>query len=569
MMLTHLSWTVWNRCFSTNVSNFNAYISGRLRTILEESYHELTVPVEHMITADTEIFAPLDEEYIELRLQTFSEENLPETLSYRDVAEMERCMQRNKVVLVTQLFESLHDRVAPRCVLLRGKAGVGKTTLMGFISSQWAKGLLWKEIFSYVFVLTLRELIQDEPLTLCDLLLAGLSLSEAEKRAALDEIVQNSRKVLIIIDGVDEFREFKYSTQFEQSCTSPVSLSVLISSIMGSRILPGCKAIVTSRPISHLPMKAFPRTVEVYGFTQESVMKFVHKFSDGKKDLEKYIVNSLEDSPNLATFCYVPLQCRFVCAALEDMYSSSGVGDLPVIRTMTQLYVHATTILAQKLHPRLKGNMEPMEFDELFRVLREPFIKHAELAKRVVTTSPLQLIFYKDDLKSAGMAEDSDDLQCGFLAGSQKADPRIQRHKRRCWSFAHLTLQEFFGSVGLVKGSLEDIESLMCNEASIRQYEVVLTFLAGLAGDPTNGYYVGPLMSSDASQFDCSQFVEILAAKLRGDPLKFVTIMYETQNPDLASLVPEAIQPQTLYPTEMRALVWVMEQDTNRITTLE
>ena len=49
------------------------------------------------------------------------------------------------------------DRVAGK-VLVVGKAGVGKTTLMHYISYKWAINQLWNYEFDYVFRVRLKDL---------------------------------------------------------------------------------------------------------------------------------------------------------------------------------------------------------------------------------------------------------------------------------------------------------------------------------------------------------------------------------------------------------------------------
>ncbi len=49
------------------------------------------------------------------------------------------------------------DRVAGK-VLVVGKAGVGKTSLMHYISYKWAINQLWNDDFNYFFRVRLKDL---------------------------------------------------------------------------------------------------------------------------------------------------------------------------------------------------------------------------------------------------------------------------------------------------------------------------------------------------------------------------------------------------------------------------
>ena len=129
---------------------------------------------------------------------------------------------------------------------------------------------------------------------------------------------------------------------------------------------------------------------------------------------------------------------------------------------------------------------------EIFRVLNPPLRKHSALAKDSMT-HPLKLIFDDDDLARHGFTEE--DKQTGFLSGSKKSDPD-DRHIYRCtWSFTHLTLQEFFGAYGLLRGQHTNILKHLDSEASIKQNEMVITFLLVL-GDNRNAHCLKYLDSS-------------------------------------------------------------------------
>ena len=531
--------------------SYVAFHSGRLKKVLTERYSDMVL--------DSKEPAPLDEVYVELRLQQYEAENLPETLNCRDVDVMEKHMQSSPVVLSPELFDKLKDRVAPKKVLIRGKAGVGKTTLVRRIASQWAAGKFWKDEFSHVFVITLRELRQDKVWTLSELLLSGLPLSPDEKVAAFEEISRNASTVLILVDGLDEIRNFDHQSQFEFDCNAPVDLSLLLSSIIGNSMILDTRVVVSSRPTLQLPMHSFQRIVELYGFPRDSINKYVSIFS-ANDELEQFIMKTFEENKNLVTFCYIPLQCCFVCHALADIHKQGMNGDVPVIRTITQLYVSATINSAKKLHPSLKYKDTDVDVEDVLDVITEPFRKYAHLAKHCVMTVPLRIIFYKADLRNVGLREDNVyDMQCGVMTQSRKRDRNVPAMHNRCWSFNHLTLQEYFSAIGLLQSSVDDIWQLLQDESSIHKHEVVISFIAGLSGDKRNAHYINQILPSPC-ELEPRDLVVKLAEVLKDDPLKVVTILHETQDPELVDIVSCEIKPTQVFPTEMRALSWVLRQ---------
>ena len=507
----------------------------------------------------------LDGTFVDLRLQKHCEELLPDSITCRDVEKLEKYKRSSKGVLLSQLFSKLEeDKDTPKKVLIRGRAGVGKTSLVEYMAREWAAKKLWPDV-DYVFVLKLREFL-DVKWSLGDLLLGDLQLLADEKSAALEEICQNSERVLCLLDGLDECQAFEYSSKSRFPKESEVDLSEMISSIISCSLLLEAKVVVTSRPTNRIPpSEEFDRVVDVYGFTKEGIRQYVYKFCVNDEQLRKFIQSNIDANPNLATICHTPIQCCFVCTSLKNMFAEKGsVSD---ITTMTQLYTKATHRLGSKLHPSLKYPKTDTDLETDISMLKMSFLRHAALAKDC-TANPLKLIFSDEDLKQHSFEEV--DKQAGFLSQSKKVDPRDRDKKLNTWSFCHLSLQEFFAALGLLQGSLDDaIRMLLDNEASVKWYEIVITFLAGLLGDPRNEYYLKYLGLPKSSLVSCKEFIKKLTGVLKNDPLKILTVVFETQCKDLVDNVPEEIESTEIYPMEVLSLCWVLEQDTCRVTSLQ
>ena len=169
-----------------------------MKTALRQTYSGYTVPVQRSVNTDSCRDSSLDNMFVELRLQQRQKTKFPETLSYSDVVEMQEIMQSADPIQTSQLFDKLHDMAAPRNVLILGKAGIGKMTLVKQIAKQWAEKKLWNEEVKYLFVVTLRELQQERKLTLGDILLGGLGLTEEERSEALTQLCENSHRTMVI-----------------------------------------------------------------------------------------------------------------------------------------------------------------------------------------------------------------------------------------------------------------------------------------------------------------------------------------------------------------------------------
>jgi hypothetical protein len=73
------------------------------------------------------------------------------------VGKYEEILEKKKIIEVSGIFgEKPYGKV-----LVLDRAGVGKSSLMHFISYKWAKNQLWKEEFDYVFRVRFKDLNTD------------------------------------------------------------------------------------------------------------------------------------------------------------------------------------------------------------------------------------------------------------------------------------------------------------------------------------------------------------------------------------------------------------------------
>ena len=524
---------------------------------IRQKYCNSHLTVQYSLDAPTR--APLDDMFVDLRLQKFETRKLPETLPYRDVEEMQPCKQSSEAIQIPQLFDALEDKDAPHNVLIRGKAGVGKTTLVKKMAKQWAEKKLWNDI-KYLFVVTLRELPQDSKWTLADLLLGELRLSEDEKTVAINEICKHSKDTMVAIEGLDEFPKYKFSEKRGGMGNVEVDLNVLISGIIRGKTLEGAKVIVTSRLTDQLPSEEFDCVTEIYGFSKENIEKYVDKYSGSDSELQLFIRRFLDTNVNIATMCYIPIQANFVCMCLQDMHSCKLTGDVVAVATITQLYVFATLYLIRKLHPALKKESIQMESEAILNRVGESLKKHAKVAKCCTLSSPLRLILYETDIEKIS----TEDRQSGFLDESQTPGAVTRGQSRKCWSFTHFTLQEFLTAVYLLIEQPCDMSSL---KTSVHQHEVLLTFVVGLLCDRSNAKFMTHFVSADNQQLKSRNFIEQL--KHKTEPLQLITLVHEAQREDLVEIVPAEIESSQLHPTKVMALAWLLKQQTCPITSLK
>ena len=230
------------------------------------------------------------------------------------------------------------------------------------------------------------------------------------------------------------------------------------------------------------------RTIEVYGFTDDSIQNYIEQFSRDNNELKVFIGDYLKNNVNIASMCCLPVHCNFVCVCLSDMHLSTQSEDsAPAVTTMTQLYVLAAINLAKKLHPALKHINMPSDSKLFFDMVGNSLKCHSELTKHNTMSTPVRILCYEGDLDKFGVREE--DRGTGFLAECQ------MEGEMACWTFNHLTLQEMFAAIRLLQGPQQALLELVEDEASIRQRDVLIKFVIGLWCDSQNAWFMEHLGS--------------------------------------------------------------------------
>ena len=546
--------------------------SELLRNALQVKYQSLTVPATHSVSLDSEKPEPVEDIFVQVHLQKPTTERFPE--KYNDMKENETHVQTSDVVRLDELFGNIgsdvHKSKSQTKVLLQGKPGVGKSTLVKYAANRWSKGMLWQDT-KYAFLVSLKELElpPNESWSLSQLLFDGL-IPPDHHAACLGVITKHPQEVLLILDGYDE--KICTGKQEQNKNEAEAGLAKLLSRIINNDVLPGAKVLVSSRPTKQLPVKAFNHTVELRGFTGEMINEYVHKMYT--KEQIKFIMKHLAANSNMARLCHVPLQCTFVCASLADRHSCADDAEIAVVNTTTDLYVQATIQMARKLHPHLKYSQEETDLYELFDTIEAPLVKHAELARYGIMSSPLKFIFHKDDLDKFHF--DESDRNCGFLLESRTKDPRLKGATRPSWVFTHTTMQEFFAALGMLMSddcAWKDLEV----HAIIEHLKTMVLFLAGLMGDTSHRYYVERLVAQGEAldQDRLTRRLKDMLVKfskllqMTDDCATIISTVFETQNPDMVHVVPDEIELSNKSTTDMCALVWLLKQKNYHVTSLK
>ena len=205
----------------------------------------------------------------------------------------------------SEIFSSHRHHLIPKRILVYGKPGVGKSTFSKKLAVDWARGE--KEILKQFTVLLLIKLrdVCNTP-SVCAMLEQAELLSAENPlvfNQLYDYILENQEKVLLVLDGFDE-----YSAE----TSSP------IHHIWRGNLLRDCVAIVTTRPSKEDELRT-PSHVqfEISGFTNDQIKQFAEKFFSHRKDITDEFTKFLTER-NLWGMAKIPLLLLMLCLTWNE-----------------------------------------------------------------------------------------------------------------------------------------------------------------------------------------------------------------------------------------------------------
>lgn len=250
--------------------------------------------------------------------------------------------------LDTEMDNSLCN--LPRRILIRGQAGVGKTTLCKKLVYDFIYKNVWAEAIDRVIWIPLRHIKSNlKPGHSIQNLLSE-SFPDAEKagKGTLGEALERSfnddpSRTLFLLDGFDEVYRELYTPGNE----------LLLKLLNVPRV------IITARPrgVNRELFQKIDLELETTGFYPNQVKEYIRKHASGKAS---EIYSFIEGRPVVAGLARIPIQLDAICCSMmAGMLDGSSPPE-----TMTELYHAIETSLWNKdvesLEKRRESNNQPV-----------------------------------------------------------------------------------------------------------------------------------------------------------------------------------------------------------------
>ncbi|KAI8513110.1 hypothetical protein Bbelb_097490 [Branchiostoma belcheri] len=316
---------------------------------------------------------------------------------------------------VTGLF------TAPRCILIEGEAGGGKTT---FLSKEALDAVSQKTELGrqhdIVLLIRLREVREGETIEEMVWDQCVDETTEGIEAQSIRTILQRNKScVLFLLDGYDELRP------------KARAAGQAIPKLLSGKMYPNSTIVITSRPSAGVQQYTRPDChVHIMGFSHSHVEKYMQQYFTvvGKRELTGTLALHVKGNQLLNTLIYTPIFLMFVCLLWEEDQEMVSTG------TMMGLYDNLLTCLVRKCCKR-EGVDMPTE--GLPTEVAESLLQLGKLALEALLRNETLL-----DLTEVKREKVNWELLLKLGVVSLEVSSS-KLHPRKQLNFSHKTMQEF------------------------------------------------------------------------------------------------------------------------------
>ena len=356
-------------------------------------------------------------------------------------------------------------------VLVEGRPGSGKTTLVHKIIKDWTNGLVLREA-DLVFLITLRFANKFTDEESPSNLYTQLKYRDEKLKAFTGEIERRDGEgVCFIVDGLDE-----YHCQDQDSS--------IVYQLLDKSYLSKSMVIVTSRPATaaDLNESVLTKRIETFGFSKEQILEYIDNFPFSNSSLESAsdcfystsLKEHLHSHPSIFNMCFLPVHA----AMISFLYQSKG-GNIPA--TQTKIYEEFTRSMILRHLRRQDKGIQISSLKELTGEAKKNFDALCFLAYSM-STRKVQVISREELSREFSLEVSSDDSwSLGLVTVNSTAQ---LSGMDRLYTFLHLTFQEFLSAYYIASLDTDKQVELFTTNSDVflRQIfsETSATFLCGL-----------------------------------------------------------------------------------------
>ena len=497
--LAYLLWSSWNNwTFRTDIEFCCVYLLRKRKRIgkviekIRENISEDVFKLHDDFGEERCSRRKLKDLYINVIIQEGREKSWPSRGKFKNrhetyEAHFELPANACTITRAQDLFKPMSGH-QPKTILVVGRPGIGKTLLTKKLLYQWKKQKCDFSHEKIVMVIQFREFNKTEGRTSLREMLQrhafGFNMSWTDCNHIHEYICLVPSKAVLVFDGLDEVKVDDETLAEEipiKSHSEVAHVLQIYRKLVKGELLPGITVLTTTRPTAeHIYQNLeFNREVEVIGFHEAQIKKYVEKFCRDEQKSSK-IWDLIKQSPELLGLCYIPVNSYIVCLTLKESIEvedqknkeNSDVqsqSDAP--RTITELYKRAINILLFRHHSTYKNKPNPKSYivGKLPKQFENDLNKLKEIARQGMVENNLIFEFKNDDEFVAELSN------CGLFN-------KLEDKRRNIFCFLHLTIQEFLAALHVVD-DMNNVESFLCEHIDDPRWHLVMQFVSGLVGD--------------------------------------------------------------------------------------
>ena len=394
-------------------------MKGRYCNIRLKKYEEEKDPWPPIKTKSYVTLAIVHQKELQTRPETTATIHLR---TKGDIHEIPHAIGAEKLTTIAQIFDPVSGRV-PNSILIEGHAGIGKTTFVKEICTEWAEGKLLTSD-KLVLLLLLRD-PNVQKITNESKLIKHFTNYSTDKLHK--EFIENHGVgVTLIIDGFDEL-----STELRLDSKS------FFRKLIKKKCLPEAKIVVTSRPSASACLHdVVDKRMEILGFEQSSRNQYIAEALQESPLKLKKLQRHFQQYPNIDAICYIPLILSiivFLCMCQPD--------DLPP--TASKMY--ASFILHTICHYLKRVGKIPE--DKVIKLEQFPPVVYKALQQlektafdglvsdKIVFTVEELPVLCKDDPTFYGLLQSTECYSAEEIGNPTQS-----------FNFLHLGIQEYFAA---------------------------------------------------------------------------------------------------------------------------